>query len=78
MDYGTFSAWSSLTWIDEKTEDIMGRWLSYYKAHPEKIPDYIYVPRLERKMEELEQLTNHYEYTMTETAVGYHLRRQQN
>lgn len=78
MEYGTFSAWSSLTWIDDNTQDIMARWLSFYKVHPEKIPDYIYVPKKERNLTDIQQVMDRYGYNVSETLVGYHLERQQN
>ncbi|MBQ3417049.1 MAG: acyltransferase family protein [Ruminococcus sp.] len=67
--YGTYSAW--LAGEDEKT---LERLRKYYKLNPDKIPRYIYLPKVaEFDADAVLQEARENGYVITETDVAYHM-----
>lgn len=71
MDYGTFSPY-----ISGSEEAAAERWRAYYEVNPDKIPDYIYIPKdTEWDIAGMDKEASQSGYRIRETAGGYHLSR---
>lgn len=69
-DYGTFSSY-----LSGGLEQSAGRWETYFAAHPEKVPYYIYVPKEDGSEWEtaIYEDGEKYGYSIVESEKAYHL-----
>lgn len=69
LHYGTFSAW-----LSGETPAAYERLLEYYRLHPDKIPDYIYIPKDSQwDLSGLQGIAAQYGYTVRESDFSYKL-----
>ncbi len=72
-EYGTYSAY-----VSGGLKQSEGRWESYYDAHPEKIPYYVYLPKQEQDswQKDISESAKEFGYNIEESEDAYHLYRE--
>ena len=71
MPYGTYSAWSG-----GESEHTLSRLASYYELNPEKIPAYIYLPKISAwTTDEILNLLQLKDYEVNQQRAGYILKK---